>query len=89
MSKPDIFQDIKLKNGKVLKVVRQKPYQKTVEVEGQSVALPFTNGNCLIILLKQLDGKWGYFDRRFSNDQIFPDLLKSYEKSFNKEEEKE
>ncbi|HEY4493630.1 MAG TPA: hypothetical protein VJB98_03360 [Candidatus Paceibacterota bacterium] len=41
----------------------QRPYESMVEIEGQTITLPFTNTFCLVTLMKE-GGKWYFVDRQ-------------------------
>lgn len=51
-----------------IKSIKQIPGQESVEVEGQQVSLPFTNGFCQVILIKNEKGLWYCGARKFWDD---------------------
>lgn len=63
------------------KIIRQKPHQDSIEIDGEIVKLPFTNSYCEVALRKDGKGKWIEEDRDFEG-RDFREKIKSLYETF-------
>lgn len=59
--------------------VLQKPGEEVVKIDGDEVAVPFTNSHCEVIVRKGENGKWQYVSRGFLGEQFHRELRILYE----------
>lgn len=70
-----------------LKVLFQKPYQETMMIHGQEIALPFTNMYCAALFEKE-NGKWNYVCREggfLHFEKTKKDLIRFYRAILNEQ----
>lgn len=77
--KPTIKQMRRVLETTGFKIIRQKPYQESIEIDGETVKLPFTNSYCEVALRKDSKGKWVVAGRDFEGKDFENELEILYE----------